>query len=130
MGPAPWLTMPANSETSMKRNAAPSAKVSAAKIRKRLGFRHSTASAPSPHGVAREQQAEGLDEHIAEIEQLAPGRSAGGVARQDRIGGKQSRKHHDVAQDEEPEPVGDDDAHRVPARRRPPVRARLRRRCL
>ncbi len=63
---------------------------------------------PDTAGIARQQQARGLDEHIAQIEELAPGRSAGGVARQHRIGGKQRGKQHDVAEDEDPEPVSDD----------------------
>jgi hypothetical protein len=48
-GPAPLLTMPANSEISMKRKAAPNTKVRAEKIKKRPGCRRSADNAPSPH---------------------------------------------------------------------------------
>src|SRR6516225_2869367 len=79
-GPAPLLTMPANSEISMNRKAAPSTKVNTAKSKKRSRCLRSADNAPSPHCVAREQQTHSLDKDIAEIEQLGPGRSAGGVA--------------------------------------------------
>ena len=65
-----------------------------------------------PAGVAREQQAHGLDKDIAEIEQLGAGRSAGGVARQHRVGREQPREHDDVAEEEDPEPVRDDGTRR------------------
>src|SRR5216684_1488152 len=91
VGPAPASAMPTNSESS-------------------FGGKHSDTT-----GVARQQQARGLDEHIVQIEELAPGRSAGGVARQHRIGGKQRGKQHDVAEDEDPEPVSDDGTGRCQA---------------
>ncbi len=114
--------MPANSVTSMNRKAAPSTNVRTAKIKKRAGCRRSADNAPSPARIAREQQTHRLDKDIAEIEQLGAGRSAGGVARQHRIGGEQRREHDDVAEDEDPEPIGDDDA----LRRRPAAAAPAR----
>jgi hypothetical protein len=54
-------------------------------------------------GEAREQQAHGLDQDIAAIEQLEPVWPAGGVVGQHGIGREQGREHHDVAQQEQPE---------------------------
>src|SRR5262249_51492586 len=65
---------------------------------------------PEPTGIARDQQTHGHQEDVTNVEQVGAGRSAGGIAGQDRIGGEQRRKHDDVAEDEDPEPVGDDDS--------------------
>src|SRR5260370_14176306 len=49
---------------------------------------------------------------MAQLEQVAAGRSAGGLSGQHRVGGEQCREHDDVAQQEDPKPVSDDDAYR------------------
>src|SRR5580698_9646023 len=54
---------------------------------------------------------------MVEIEQRAPGWTARGLVRLHRIGGEQSREHDEVAEQEDPEPVRDNDA----CRRRPVV---------
>ena len=63
-GPAPSLTMPANSEISMKRKAAPSTNVKAAKTRKRPGCRRSADNAPEPASVLETKR------HIVSIKTL------------------------------------------------------------
>src|SRR5581483_3229533 len=61
-----------------------------------------------------------------EVEQLALERAAGGLVEQHRVGGEEAREEHEVAQEEDPESVADDDAERRrPARA---VAARLVRR--
>src|SRR6516164_919999 len=77
---------------------------------------------PEPARVARDQQTHRLDEDVAEIEELGSGRSAGGIAPQDRKGGEQRREHDRVAEDEDPEPISDDD----PLRGRPAAAAPAR----
>src|SRR5262249_28047485 len=67
---------------------------------------------PEPACVAREQQTHRLDKDIAEIEQLGPSRSAGGVTRQYRVGGEQPREQDKVAEQKDPEPIGDDGTRR------------------
>src|SRR5665213_4166542 len=66
-------------------------------------------------GEAGGEQAGGLDAGTAKIEQLRPIRPARGRADQNGVGGEKRREHHDVAEQENPEPVGNDD----PLRRRP-----------
>src|SRR5262249_27085533 len=58
----------------------------------------------------RQQQAHRFDENIAEVEKLVRGWPAGGIAGQDRIGRKQRREHDHVAEDENPESIGNDDS--------------------
>jgi hypothetical protein len=50
------------------------------------------------------------------IEQLGAGGAAGRGAHEHRVGGKQGREHHDVAEEEDPEAVGNHDALRRGAR--------------
>src|SRR5207302_2310556 len=64
----------------------------------------------------------GLDENIAEIEQVTAIRSAGGLTRQDRVSREQPREHDHVAEDEDPEAVSDDNARRGRAAAAPPAR--------
>src|SRR5262249_62190110 len=63
-----------------------------------------------PASIARQQQTHRLDKNVTEIEQLGSGRSAGGIAGQDRIGREQRREHDYVAEDENPESISDDDS--------------------
>ena len=45
-----------------------------------------------------------------EVKQIPTARPAGGLVHQHRIGGEERRKHHDVAEQEDPEAVADNDA--------------------
>ena len=60
-------------------------------------------------GVARDKKTSGLDRDADLIEQLGAGRTARGRVHEHRVGGKQRREHHDVAQQEDPEAIGNDD---------------------
>ena len=119
----PCSTMPANSvDLDEEEGRAEHESAVPRRAEKRPRCRRFGGQRPEPACVAREQQAHRLDEDIAEIEQLGPGRSAGGVARQHRIGREQPREHDDVAEDEDPEAVGDDDARRGRSAAAPPAR--------
>src|SRR6266403_1125790 len=60
-------------------------------------------------GVARREKAAGFDRNAALVEQLRATRTAGGRVREHRVSGKDRRKHHDVAQEEDPEAVANYD---------------------
>src|SRR6185369_7658534 len=68
-------------------------------------------------GEARHQQTGGLDGDAAQIEQLLARRPARGRIAQYGVAREEARKHHDVAEQENPEAVADHDAFR----RRPSV---------
>src|SRR5258708_23808122 len=63
-------------------------------------------------GEAREEQAGRLDPGIAQVEQLPPARPAGRLPDQYRVGREEGGEHDDVAKQENPEAVTDDDALR------------------
>ena len=91
------------------RNAAPSTKVTTA-ARYVLNRRcDPIAKRHQPAGVARGQKASGLDRDADLIEQLSTGRTARSRMHEHRVGGEQRREHHDVAKQEDPEAIGDDD---------------------
>ena len=73
----------------------------------------SGADAGEAAGEAREQQAGRLDRDVPQVEQLAAARSACRVADQHRVGREEGREHDDVAEQEDPEAVADDDALRT-----------------
>src|ERR1700730_8302515 len=60
-------------------------------------------------GVARDEKAASFDRNAALAEALQATRTTCGRVRQHRVSGKDSRKHHDVAQQEYPEAVADHD---------------------
>src|SRR5713226_935234 len=60
-------------------------------------------------GVARSEKATGFDRNAALVEQLRATWTACGRVREHRVGGKDRRKHHDVAQEEDPEAVANYD---------------------
>src|ERR1700754_5023697 len=60
-------------------------------------------------GVARSEKAGGFDRNTALVEQLRATRTAGGRMREHRVTGEDRRKHHDVAQEEDPEAVANHD---------------------
>src|SRR6267154_4086964 len=60
-------------------------------------------------GVARSEKATGFDRDTALVEQLHATWTACGRVSEHRVGGKDRRKHHDVAQQEDPEAVANDD---------------------
>src|SRR5882757_7603596 len=60
-------------------------------------------------GVARREKAAGFDRNAALVEQLHATWAASGRVREHRVGGKDRRKHHDVAQEEDPEAVANHD---------------------
>jgi len=62
----------------------------------------------------REQQARGLDGDRLEVEQLAAARAARSGIGEDRVGCEQRGEQDDVADQEDPEPVRDDDALDAP----------------
>src|ERR1700758_2652502 len=62
-----------------------------------------------PARVARREQAGCFDRDTRLIEDLGARQAARGRPRQHRVGCKQRGEHHDVAQQEDPEAVGDDD---------------------
>src|SRR4051812_39504887 len=60
-------------------------------------------------GVARSEKASGFDRNTALVEQLHAGWPTCGRMRKHRVSGEDRRKHHDVAQEEDPEAVADYD---------------------
>src|SRR5258705_9328974 len=60
-------------------------------------------------GVARSEKAAGFDRNAALVEQLHATWTACGRVREHRVSGKDRRKHHDVAQQEDPEAVANHD---------------------
>src|SRR5882757_7626434 len=60
-------------------------------------------------GVARGEKAAGFDCNTALVEQPHATRATCGRVREHRVSGKDRRKHHDVAQQEDPEAVADHD---------------------
>ena len=60
-------------------------------------------------GVARPEKATGFDRNAALVEELHAARTACGRMREHRVSGKDRRKHHDVAQQEDPEAVANHD---------------------
>src|SRR5258708_22309075 len=60
-------------------------------------------------GEAREEQAPRLDPGIAQVEQLPPARPARGLPDQHRVGREKGREHDDVAEQENPKAVTDND---------------------
>src|SRR3954454_24057327 len=60
-------------------------------------------------GVARSKKAAGFDRNAALVEQLHATGTAGGRMREHRVSGKECREHDDVAQEEYPESVANDD---------------------
>ena len=67
------------------------------------------------HG--RQQQAGGLEGDCRQVEQVAAARAAGGGVGEHRVAREQRREQDDVADQEDPEAVGDDDALRRSVRR-------------
>src|ERR1700733_11594025 len=63
-------------------------------------------------GVARGEQASRLDRGAALIEELRARETARRRVHEHRVGGKQRREHHDIAKEEYPKTVGDDDPFR------------------
>src|SRR2546421_1446923 len=61
-------------------------------------------------GKTRGEKKPGLDRDVAQVEQLAPARSARRLAEQHGVGREERGKHHHVAEDEDPEAVAGDDA--------------------
>src|SRR5262245_59866567 len=61
-----------------------------------------------PTGVAGEQEKSSLHRGVALIKQLSGGRTACGGFHKHGITRKQRREHHDVAQEEDPEPEAGD----------------------
>ena len=108
-GSAPRAIMPANSRISRAEERGPEHERDQ---RKEVGAgtaprvdrqRHQSAR------VARGEKTSGFDRDADLIEQLRAGRAARSRMHEHRVGGKQRREHHDVAQEEDPEAVGDDD---------------------
>ena len=62
-----------------------------------------------PARVARGKQTSGLDRDADLIEQLRAGRTARSRMHEHCVGGKKRREHHDVAEEEDPEAVGNHD---------------------
>jgi hypothetical protein len=62
-----------------------------------------------PARVARGEQTSGLDRDADLIEQLRAGRTARSRMHEHCVGGKERREHHDVAEEEDPEAVGNND---------------------
>src|SRR5260221_12742302 len=60
-------------------------------------------------GEAREEQAPRLDPGIAQVEQLPPARPARGLPDQHRVGREKGREHDDVAEQENPKAITDND---------------------
>src|ERR1700722_10501705 len=73
----------------------------------RLGAKHRQAA-----GKAGKQQASGLDRGVVEVEQLMAAWATRGRTGQYRVGGEEGRKHDDVAEQEDPEAVADNDTLR------------------
>ena len=63
-------------------------------------------------GETRKQEAGGLDRDIVQVEQIFAARPSRGLAGEHRIGGEKRREHNDVAEQEDPEAVADNDALR------------------
>ena len=63
-------------------------------------------------GEARKQEAGGLDRDIVQVEKIFAARPSRGLSGEHRIGGEKRREHDDVAEQEDPEAVADDDALR------------------
>ena len=88
------------------------------------------AHAGGDHGEAadeaRQQQERRLDRDRLQVEELERPGAAGGRVRQHRVGRVEGREHHEVAEQEDPEAVGGDDALR---RRAAVAVGRLRRAC-
>src|SRR5260370_8492789 len=63
-------------------------------------------------GEAREEQAGRLDPGVAQVEQLPPARPTRRLPDQPRVGGEKRGEHDDVAEQENPEAVTDDDTLR------------------
>ena len=61
---------------------------------------------------ARQQQERRLGRDRLQVEELERPGSARGRVRQHRVGRIEAREHHEVGQEEDPEPVGGDDALR------------------
>ena len=59
---------------------------------------------------ARQQEEGGLERDDMEMEQLPAARAASRLVHQDGVGGEERREHHNVAEQEDPEPVADNDA--------------------
>src|SRR5262249_4887923 len=68
------------------------------------------ADAGDTAGEAGQQQARGLERDTVETEHVLPARAVGGLPGQNRVGGKERGEHDDVADQEDPEAVGYDDA--------------------
>src|SRR5439155_20819837 len=60
-------------------------------------------------GVARRKKATGFDRNAALVEQLHATWTASGRVREHGVNGKDRRKHHDVAQEEDPKAVANHD---------------------
>ena len=60
-------------------------------------------------GEAREQEAGSLERDVGEVEQVLAARAASGLVGQHGVGGEERREHHDVAEQEDPEAVADED---------------------
>src|ERR1700730_1125383 len=58
-------------------------------------------------GEAREQQTRGFDLDVADVKELRRGRTSRCRTAEDGVSGEERRKHHDVGQQEYPEPVAD-----------------------
>src|ERR1700681_1511285 len=63
-----------------------------------------------PAGKGRGEEAAGFHRRIVQIEQLLCGRTARGVLEEHRVGGKETREHDHVGEQEDPKAVPDDDA--------------------
>src|ERR1700722_16484911 len=63
-------------------------------------------------GETRQQEAPGLDRDIMQIEQILAARPACGLSREHSIGGEERREHDDVAEQEDPKAVADNNALR------------------
>src|SRR3954447_1854016 len=61
-------------------------------------------------GKTRGEKKAGLDCDVAQVEQLAPARPARRLAEQYGVSREERRKHHHVAEDEDPEAIAGDDA--------------------
>src|SRR3984957_2259872 len=63
-------------------------------------------------GKTRKQEAGGLDRDIVQVEKIPAARPTRGLPGEHRIGGEKRREHDDVAEQEDPETVTDDDTLR------------------
>src|SRR3984957_21192718 len=63
-------------------------------------------------GKTRKQEAGGLDRDIVQVEKIPAARPSRGLPGEHRIGGEKRREHDDVAEQEDPEAVADNNALR------------------